>query len=1325
MTKHIRKQKSLSNANNNNNNNNNNNSIRNTSNMVGFSAYGLYGSINPADPPAANGSSGGQQRDPVGGTNNTGIVRSMSQHGRSVSLLGRLKHAGSGSLQSPTASPTSSEGSSSRDTRSERTLAHSASSGSIRIFSQQQQQQQQQPGQINNLLSSQDSSSGVKDGAKKRSGGRKSGSGFIAQLLRGKAGPRVELASAEQQATGVGRFVRSPGTPGSQGSVDSDSSGSPAAESMGSADQRYCAQQAESPDSVYSAYYSGEPAQDAGAVDMEQCSVEHPVGNHPVANHPVDYQQQAGGYAPQWDNHLGSALPVYQPIDMARVANGIHGQPSSGGYVRATRPALPDARMLAPMASLAEVFRSPDPNEFHALSNRELRFAVENHMLVDQHRYLIRDLGHARSAIAALKQVVQAKEERLEHYEAANMELQQRVALLESVLSSEQRQQMTCLPYALSVFQSSASSASSVGVKHEDLEKSDSATQDISDNGFSVDSRRTTEPRDASVEQRRVDRPLSGYATGYSFNDKPVHQLPRVFSGEYSAADVQAMEASVGVLASAIKSMPRDEHSVADIIATKRAEEETGSENDRCNSKRVSGSAAGSLSSPVDQKRRSRFFSALRLSGFGSQSQSQPQSQAVAAASDSENDETNSDGRRQGRRSVSLGSSNNNNNKHLESGADSVCKPQSTVAIPKRINSEPTESLAFSCPLLASSGFTDSRARDARQQQQQRQQQKQRSARRQLSSDSIGSSAATSSCSSGMGRYPAGLGLGDASSSTEGSARVASNNSGGGMSRRSRIANRLSFTPQPRRSTSAPSRPQSMQVARRRSWLSRLFDSSSSDGNCVPADTNTAGENEDDEEEGKAAGRAQRRRVMTQSSAEVSRYLNRLGLEDASLGQQMRGGGGGGGGGNAAGVLGRSGVLEDVIDVSGEDEERASRPSLTVAEIRQQTLDALNGTLKVPRDADAGVRVSSMPQQRPAGNTIRRLSTQSNTSSTSDTSLGLGLGVRAGRRGSSGGDHEAGTASPPNVASSPNISSDVADAGDSAGRRWAPAFWAPPPLPFHAAPASASSSSAGSPDASNIWASEDNSSSIGSRPSDDGRYRSPQGSISASSRSTNSNAANSGGSPWELVKVPLETRPFPLSPSSRTPPTHGLGFFEEPPVPDSDELTMAARRSLSLRMSRNAFLQAEPLPESDDSTDVVPLAALGEHIPSGLKSKASGGGGGAGRNEDGVRRTKRKSLLWQLGASRSMVPPPSASLSVAVDGYCAGSFSLTAKPPSAVILTKDVAGNASLSAASAGTESASVASLGHAAAAAAAAATGEDCHHSSYCYYYYYYYYNS
>ncbi|KAJ2527473.1 hypothetical protein EV175_007542, partial [Coemansia sp. RSA 1933] len=55
------------------------------------------------------------------------------------------------------------------------------------------------------------------------------------------------------------------------------------------------------------------------------------------------------GDTAQMAGRLVSSLPVYEPIDLSRVHAMHH------GYARATRPVLPDARMLAPMTSLAEV----------------------------------------------------------------------------------------------------------------------------------------------------------------------------------------------------------------------------------------------------------------------------------------------------------------------------------------------------------------------------------------------------------------------------------------------------------------------------------------------------------------------------------------------------------------------------------------------------------------------------------------------------------------------------------------------------------------------------------------------------------------------------------------------------------------------------------------------------------------------------------------------------------------------------------------------------------------------------------------------------------
>ncbi|KAJ2794276.1 hypothetical protein H4S07_006801 [Coemansia furcata] len=158
----------------------------------------------------------------------------------------------------------------------------------------------------------------------------------------------------------------------------------------------------------------------------------------------------------------------------------------------------------------------------------------------------------------------------------------------------------------------------------------------------------------------------------------------------------------------------------------------------------------------------------------------------------------------------------------------------------------------------------------------------------------------------------------------------------------------------------------------------------------------------------------------------------------------------------------------------------------------------------------------------------------------------------------------------------------------------------------------------------------------------------PRGSLSSSSRHRR------GGSPWEMVKA-SESRTFsPTHSRPGTPPlpssARGLGFFEDTTVPDSDELTMAARRSLSLRMSRNAFKQAEPLPESDDTLDAnsaVESSAANETavVESGdnvvvssvaplLKNNAL-----ARVAESSAHPQKRRSLLWQFNSKAGHTPP--------------------------------------------------------------------------------------
>ncbi|KAJ2817499.1 hypothetical protein FBU31_006207, partial [Coemansia sp. 'formosensis'] len=419
------------------------------------------------------------------------MTTNRPQHRRSASLLGRLRHPAS---MSPTASPTSSSECSSRDTRSERTLAHSASSGSMR----HQHHYRPHPTEDTTYREPQrpsvrvlppDSDSDGRRAAKKRgqqqqkNEGGKPG-GFISQLLRGPS------SKSRSPSRGLTQFARSsPGPPRSHMSPNASSAGrkSPSsfADDGGEVERHFSTSSsphmpqhhAYLPDQRMSDDYMGPPPPPQTGTNYTPAAYFSSSSHHYHSTHadqgerspntnpndPTSGRNNGGGGA--WfdasdrgaadhlmgargvpTDHLMSTLPVYEPIDMSRATAPTQ---SSSGYNRATQPTLPDARLLAPMASLTDIF--PGIGDFNALSNRELRFAVENHMLVEQHRYLIRDLGHARSAITALKQVVQAKEERVESYELANVELQQRVSLLESLLTPEQRQQLACMPYAFNM----------------------------------------------------------------------------------------------------------------------------------------------------------------------------------------------------------------------------------------------------------------------------------------------------------------------------------------------------------------------------------------------------------------------------------------------------------------------------------------------------------------------------------------------------------------------------------------------------------------------------------------------------------------------------------------------------------------------------------------------------------------------------------------------------------------------------------------------------------------------------------------------------------
>ncbi|KAJ2031668.1 hypothetical protein H4S03_006528 [Coemansia sp. S3946] len=1254
---------------------------------------------------------------------------------------------------SPSSSPTSSSECSSRDTHSERTLTHSASSGSMRHNNNSQHYNGRPPSHhqpqsedmtyhhepqrpsVRVLPPQHDANSDAGNDRGRRSGKKRSnsqqksdgksagGGGFISQLLRGPSSksrsPSVTSRTKNSTGTsGLAQFVRSsPGPPRLHMSPNA-SAGRKSPSSFADLDSEivmterhftsphmlpphhgYLPDQGLSddymgpppqsgPNYTPAAYFSGSHHYHASHSSHGDQSERSPSDMRSDSQSDLTSGRNGGAWFDPSDrgastDHLMSALPVYEPIDMARAASAASGSQASGtsqGFNRATQPTLPDARLLAPMASLTDTF--PGIGDFTALSNRELRFAVENHMLVDQHRYLIRDLGHARSAIAALKQVVQAKEERFESYELANVELQQRVSMLESLLTPEQRQQLACMPYAFNMCSVSSELAhQSLHMQQEQSMTSDDSAEtlqlaaDLDDNNcdrqMPLQPPVTTNPSllssnavaaaAAAAEARRINRPLSGYVTGYSFNDKPVSHLPRVFSGDYSAANVQAMETSVEALANAIVAMPRDEATVEDIIASKVSKSEckaqtsaaTVTSSTECESDTADDSSQHQQSTKghkskratTDQpKRRSRFFSALRLSAFNG-STAAP---VVYSADEGQGPRPNKN-----RRSVSLGNA-------MKPGlvSDAPCATGTSDAGARvhsagRARADSHESLAASCPTLLIPGAVGSQQRSTQQ-----------IARRQASADSFGSSAG--------GRYPASLGL--AGSDRASSHRVPSN-----MSTEDEPpvpgsrTKRLSFTPQPRRSTSAPSsRPQSMRVSSRRSWLFQLFGSSANTSCTAAAHEPSVSESESESEA--EAGNGRRRRVMTQSSTEVAQLLGTLQLGGEPAHQHP-------------------GHLEDVVDVSGEDEERAARPSLSVAEIRQQTLDALNGTLPrtKPAQTKPDLRILSLPQASSAAAAALATDEQAMAESavvgsrwrqhesTVPTIMRLnpppvqpgtlGLGVSVARRGSLPNTTSTTTApmsnadalgSPDAAVTSPGCKSSAnrrsqslaqISAGDirpskqspsaldnsaAHGKRWAPAFWAPAPVL--------------SP-ANNTWSPRDSadsfeSASIASRLSDDARMAAPRGSLSSSSRQRR------GGSPWEMVKA-TESRTFsPTHSRPGTPPlpsSRGLGFFEDTTVPDSDELTMAARRSLSLRMSRNAFKQAEPLPESDDTLDAnSAIESSVNEAPASVESSDIGNRPPLKNNAlariaaESTAQPKRRSLLWQFNSKANAVHAPSA-----------------------------------------------------------------------------------
>ncbi|KAI9471459.1 hypothetical protein BX667DRAFT_64936 [Coemansia mojavensis] len=1221
----------------------------------------------------------------------------QSQHSRSVSLLSRIRHTAS-----PSASPTSSENSS-RDTRSERTLAHSASAGSIRQITRSGDEtaaSNQQRRLSVKVLPPQDNVETQRPMRKRNSlrGDGKSG-GFISQLLSRRASSRSRSPRSKSaqtvEAQPAHRFARSPGTPQSQRSAGSGGSGNSSRSPISIDDPDaasgehfhvsqcpYVSRPLASAQSQPHGYSEQAGMYCVGSQDQGDIYYIHDnqaaMSEHVMHEHTADREHMRAAYGHGMNKHsaapyghggwydtndsqmdssrLVSALPVYEPIDMARM---VEPQSSSSRYMRATQPTLPDAQMLAPMASLAGVCGAGDSGA--ALSNRELRFAVENHMLVEQHRYLIRDLGHARSAIGALKQVVQAKEERLEHCELANIELQQRIALLESVLTPEQRRHVLAyMPYTSSSSPSGQPlevnaaeggeysrqtnideistdiAASSDSQAHHMSGSHDLANSNI-ERGHSSEPLSLQMPNGSEADGKRVNRPLSGFATGYSFSDRPVHQLPRVFSGDYSSSDVQAMENSVETLASAIAAMPRDGDSVEDIIAAKPVEDNrdgtstygsaaersiTGGANSngwQCDQDNM----AEEMPPPAPPKRRSRFFAALRKStaGLSTTGEIVPGSSTL----------------KQKRRSVSLG------NRAREQVAASVPETVDVSQHPEtsRSRADTDESLVASCPTLLPN-IAKSRPL-----------QKQRLS----SASSQGSN----------GRYPLSLGLGLESGensrqpSQQSSISNTSEQAKATSKSRRKISQRLSFTPHPRRSTSAPSRPHSMRVTSRKSWLLQLFGVGSSSGSNDYFDVEDATTDESFVDDAPLdAAKSRRRRVMTQSSDEISRFLGRLRLEE-NMPHSM---------------AGSSGMLEDLLDDSGEDDECGQSP-LSVSQVRQQTLEALNGTLRGAKqigaanqqqqqrvddghdDADtvdiAGSRWSTRRQKETLSPTIHRLADTHTTVPTPSASS-MGLGIGASSRGSAQPQEQsADTArrARSNTGGADSLRAPRPADGDclehSSGSRWAPAFWVPPPQP----PLSGSgvhNSSTWSP--RNSIDSADTAESLGRHASDSSKRfcQSPQSSFNhAASGSSSSQGSHRGSSPWELVKM-ADAHTFPISPShsrSGSPPSRALAFFEDTTVPDSDELTAAARRSLSLRMSRNSFKQVEPLPETDDSADFVKQqlptvqdssnpdmrkAALGLQNPTLARVAASG-------------QTKRRSLLWQLNSKLASKPLQQAEAS--------------------------------------------------------------------------------
>ncbi|ORX67319.1 hypothetical protein DL89DRAFT_56696 [Linderina pennispora] len=186
--------------------------------------------------------------------------------------------------------------------------------------------------------------------------------------------------------------------------------------------------------------------------------------------------------------------------------------------------------------------------------------------------------------------------------------MQQRMAIMESILTPDQRQHLASLPFSFEIDRNSefaqavqilqrqpaddpdgavsplqqqphhmpVSGAPSLGLSGEQQQQSDQLRPMpvLPLSALTAPQRLDTSAGQAvgaDKDAKRVARPLSGLQTKYTFNDRPVHQLPRVFSGDYSAADMDAIETSAELFASVVSASSADSQTVEEIIASKLA----------------------------------------------------------------------------------------------------------------------------------------------------------------------------------------------------------------------------------------------------------------------------------------------------------------------------------------------------------------------------------------------------------------------------------------------------------------------------------------------------------------------------------------------------------------------------------------------------------------------------------------------------------------------------------------------------------------------------------------------------------------------------------